>query len=167
MSMWFTCGEETEGRLLHITIGGRGIRRWKLDSSPPRVNTPACSNFYCLILAWTLEEGSSLTKIPYSLNECWPEDSTEALRHSHFWQRELAATATSSMWLAERAILNSKTGWCNNTLNTKSWKVSKSTSIQLIQLLFWSQRYNFPAVSTWLVARGTRLRFLREYCKYR
>lgn len=53
----------------------------------------------------------------------------------------------------------SNTGWCNNTLNAKSWKVSTSTTVQVLLFLV------REAVSTWLVAKGTRCQLLWEYCK--
>lgn len=153
--MQFTCEEETEGRLLHFfNRRGRKIKTlsrlvlgWRHQHAPVSGH---------LISPWPLgrveSRGSSLIKSSFYLwNESWPLDSTGPLRHSRLWQAELAVTPTSSVWLAERGILNRKIGWCNNTLNAKWRKVSKSKTIQL---LFLSQRFDSPALITWRAARG-------------
>ena len=141
MSTWFTCkGEKQRDAFLHFNPGGGGLRRWNLCSSPPRGEDTGVLQFLAFNFSVTSGGGGggwwwgfSLIKVLYSWNECQPRDGSGPLRQSRLWQAELAVTATSSLWLAERerGILSVETGGNANSLSGESrkslWKLNYSS----------------------------------------
>lgn len=89
----YTWGEKTETFTFYYRRGR--IRKYLKCSPPPRVKTPACSHFYCLISLWPLG----------GLSHWWFQfmkwmlalGRQRATKPVKFWQVESAIAATSSI----------------------------------------------------------------------